>query len=165
MKNKISHNQADMHRQQAGWTSLRSAAKGALPRLSGEIWGSAFPIAVVQIAWINFCLRHEADIRCAEKPTYLATAPYCWKQANLWGVRHFSRMYCDHKVVFLLVCPSIAWDTVSELTVHVQPSHVKKFWAVVPSEFVLDQNCCHPRDWPVESMLIGCRMDPSVRSV
>jgi hypothetical protein len=37
MKNKKSHNQTVKHHQQAGWTSLRSAAKGTLQTLGDEI--------------------------------------------------------------------------------------------------------------------------------
>ncbi len=47
----------------------------------------------------------------------------------------------------------------------VQPLHVTRSWEVVPSDFVPVQNSCNPRALPVESMLVFCRSDPSVRSV
>ena len=41
----------------------RESDLGTKPPLSDEIWTAAFPLAVVQIAWINFGFRHKADVR------------------------------------------------------------------------------------------------------
>ena len=62
-----------------------------------------------------------------------------------------------------IVLPDIPRKLTMGSAVHA--SHVTKDWAVVPSVFVPVQNPDDPRGLPVGSMSMGCRIDPSVRSV
>jgi len=47
----------------AGRDFNHKTAWGTLPPLIEDYRRSAFPLADVQISWINFCFRHTADIR------------------------------------------------------------------------------------------------------